>query len=211
MRLRYLSEAYYHGSPETQKIRGGFTQRFSYADISSDPMLSKKIIKALAIIDRDDPRKRDLLNKAAELHKVIKVPSGIFLTPDYSVAATYADEHRAWDYQNAVGGVVEVEVKDAPTVSIHGDGSSFRGIKVNLVFLALEEFGFHKKDIEDAYYSMITSRREGIISTDDLVELAGILGKIKIIDIHNIRDNYIGSGKVTTVRIVLDASLLHII
>jgi hypothetical protein len=75
----------------------------------------------------------------------------------------------------------------------------------------LTQVGFSKEEIIDTNNHILSGRATNMISTDGLIGLVYLLGGYKIIDVSNVKDNYTGEGHNTTVRIILDASLAHIL
>jgi hypothetical protein len=211
MRLSDLKEAYYHGSPETQLLHR-FSQQYQYITYIEDPEYRAEVIHKLSTLDAASAEYKMLDAELPKLITQLKIPKGIFLTTDYSVAHSYADDTRAFDYQNAVGGVLHVEVSDAPTISINARSARFRGISIDSVIAGLENAGFTKDEILAANSRILSGRKQNIISTDGLIGLVQLLdSRFTIIDVNNVIDNYNGHGPNTTVRIVLDASLVKII
>jgi hypothetical protein len=152
-----------------------------------------------------------LLDAAASLRANKKVRSPIFLSNKHAVANTYADDHRAFDYQSAVPGVVPVDVASGKTLTINGAGQNFRGITVDAVRDGLRKAGIDDETINKEIQQFVNQIRGdgGTISTTSLAAIVDDLG-FDIIDVIRIKDNYMGDGPPATVRMVMNPSLIRI-
>jgi hypothetical protein len=165
----------------------------------------------MAMVQSGSDEYMDLINAAHELTKHKTVRSPTFLSNNYPVAQTYADDRRAFDYQSAIPGVIPVEVAPGNTLTINGRGQDFRGILIASVRDGLSNAGIDEATI-DRLLGQFTHEIIGggnKISTNNLTAIVDELG-FDIIDVTGIKDNYHGGGPLATVRMVMDPSLIHI-
>ncbi len=202
---------WYHGSPEVQKLGDEFENRTINIDYLTDPKKWLKIQDMLSQYESGSDEYMELLDAAAKLRANKKVRSPIFLSSMHSVANTYADDHRAFDYQSAVPGVVPVEVASGKTLTINGAGQNFRGISIDAVRDGLRKAGIDDATINKEIQQFINQIRGdgGTISTTSLAAIVDDLG-FDIIDVIRIKDNYMGDGPPATVRMVMNPSLIRI-
>lgn len=116
-----------------------------------------------------------------------------FFTDNRNVAATYADDTRAFDYQNATPEVLNARIMMSSPLTIDAGGSDFRGIESRVVMLALPE---NKRAAWDAFSRSVSN--DGRVRTDDLVRFARENG-FDGIEVRNVRDTYTGDGPRSTV------------
>ena len=201
--MRLLELLYYHGSPEIDKVKGGFTQQYANVRMITDVEEYDRL-RELSKTQNDLESSRSM-DKMSNLVTFVKMPKPVFLTPDRHVANTYTDEHRAWDYQNANGGIVKVEMNEEPDLVIDARGNRFSYLPSDMIIEALSRIGVSSDD----FHKLVTKYQmnPNHIRTDDLIPIAFEYG-LNIIDVVNVRDNYNGSGPKTTVRMVFDVSML---
>jgi hypothetical protein len=206
------SGTWYHGTPELNKISKfeGRTKSISYL---TDPQKWLAIQDKMSTVQSGSDEYMDLLHAAGDLMKHKRVRSPIFLSNNYPVAKTYADDRRAYDYQSAIPGVIPVEVAPGNALTINGGGQTFRGISIAAVRSGLNKAGIDEATVDQSLaqyaHDIIGSGNGNKISTDNLVSVVDELG-FDIIDIIGIKDNYQGGGTPSTVRMVMDPSLIHI-
>lgn len=120
-----------------------------------------------------------------------------FFTDSRQVAATYADDTRAWDYQNAEPAVLEARLNISNPLRVDARGADFKGIDLAAVRNAIPD-GV-KRDRFDAFLRRASELREdGRIATDTLVSISRRLG-FDGIEVRNVRDTYTGKGPAATV------------
>jgi len=211
VKVREDEGTWYHGSPEVQKFSGEFENRTLNIDYITDPEKWEKVQTMLTHFESGSDEYMELLDAAATLRANKRVRSPVFLSSMHSVANTYADDHRAFDYQSAVPGVVPVEVADGNTLTINGAGQNFRGITIDAVRDGLRKAGIDDETIEReiAQYSHQIRGDGGKISTHSLAAIVDDLG-FDIIDVTRIKDNYKGDGPLATVRMVMNPSLIKV-
>ena len=151
MRLLQLLEAtanstWYHGTPELQKI-SEFEGRTLSVDYLTDPEKWMAIQDQMQKVESGSDEYMDLIHAAGNLRQHKNVRSPVFLSNQYPIAKTYADDRRAFDYQAAVPGVIPVEVAPGNTLTINGRGQSFRGITIDSVRQGLSQAGIDEPTI----------------------------------------------------------------
>ena len=204
------NQTWYHGTPELNKF-SKFEGRTISVSYLTDPQKWMAIQDKMATVQSGSDEYMDLINAAHELTKHKTVRSPTFLSNNYPVAQTYADDRRAFDYQSAIPGVIPVEVAPGKTLTINGRGQDFRGISVAAVRDGLSKAGVDEATIDGLIAQFTHELRGGgnKISTNNLTTIVDELG-FDIIDVTAIRDNYQGGGPFATVRMVMDPSLIHI-
>ncbi len=215
MRLLQLLEAtsnstWYHGTPELQKI-SEFEGRTLSVDYLTDPEKWMAIQDQMQKVESGSDEYMDLIHAAGNLRQHKNVRSPVFLSNQYPIAKTYADDRRAFDYQAAVPGVIPVEVAPGNTLTINGRGQSFRGITIDSVRQGLSQAGIDEPTInrEIAQFTHQLRGDGDKLSTNSLAAIVDELG-FDIIDVTNIKDNYMGGGPPATVRMVMNPSLISI-
>jgi hypothetical protein len=187
--------AWFHGSPDIRDISaaGGFVQRFETWRVLPDPF---------------DPAEAEA--------DVVTMRKPVFLSSLRAVAATYADDRRAFDYQAAVPFTLEVEVDEesAKILRIDAEGRSFRGISIEAVRWSLDPFWSIDPSLRDDFEARLTrhpvrGRGDGMMSASDLGAIAQGLG-FDIVDVADVFDAHDGKGRPSTVRMVFDAGRLEI-
>lgn len=213
MRLLALLETtdavWYHGTPEMQKIANQFEGRTHSVSYITDPEQWEAIQQKAQQVEHGSDEYYELLNLAGKLNQYKTVRSPVFLSNSHGVAHTYADDRRAFDYQNAEPGVIQVTVADGQTLTINGYGQNFRGIAVESVSAGLIKAGISETEIDSALAQFINQiRGDGNkISTDSLAAIVDGFG-FDIVDVTGIKDNYNGGGPTAIVRMVMDPSLI---
>ena len=210
---------WYHGTPETHKLEQGFEGRTEYVSYITDPELWMQMQQQMqqltaGLSDSNDypPEYWKLIDEVAKLRTEKAIRKPVFLSDNYGVANTYADEHRAFDYQNAQGGVVKVRVRPGKTLEIYAGGENFRGISLDAVRRGLKKAGIGDEQIEKelAHYTHQVRGNGNQISTNILSAVVDDLG-FDIIDVQSVKDTYMGGGPNATVRMVMDHNLIDII
>jgi len=137
----------------------------------------------------------------------------VFLSNKYSVAKTYADRKRAFDYQNAIPKVFEVDVDCNKTVKIVATGDRFKYISVDKVKIGFINAGIEEMEIDKliSMFNYYTSNGKGIKS-DTIAAIGNYLG-FDCIDVVDVLDSYNGGNIKSSVKIVLnplDINLIYI-
>lgn len=208
------NEIWYHGSPDVRSIESGFDQRFITLNYIDDIEEYDKLQKELTSARDEKGQPTDeyfkILNKVKLLKKTKQIKRPVFLTNVYSVANSYADDKRAFDYQGAEPAVVQVKVKDGKSLTIHAPGKLFRYIDINSVKRGFESAGVSAEQIDSMinkvqYYD----KSQKGIQTDDIAAIAHELGfdyvdVVGVLDSYN--DNERSGAPRSTVRMVFDVN-----
>jgi hypothetical protein len=124
---------------------------------------------------------------------VSDVKKPIFTSDSRRVAATYADDNRAFDYQNAEPETLELLRRSGDDVSIDAQGARFRGLDV--------------RDVEAGTGADMSRYRgqvrDGEMSTDGLGLVLSDQGRDGAI-IRNVVDDYMGYGKPSQVQMTVN-------
>lgn len=215
MRLLSLLESdtqvWYHGSPEGQNIKGAFEQRMMGVEYLTDYKAWIALQDQMNSVENGSDEYMDLIHKAGDLRAHKQIPSPIFFSDNYSVANTYADDNRAWDYQNAEPKVFKAIIDAGNVLTVNAFGESFRGISLRATKQALQKVGIDEARIEAAIGQFTHSiRGDGSkLSTDSLAMIAHELG-FDTIDVKGVKDTYMGGGPNATVRMVFDPSRINL-
>lgn len=209
-----INESWYHGTYDSREIEqlGGFDKRTIVVDYISDPdqfkLIKTKLNKAL------DDKNYDLydqyLNVVSELKDTYKYNKPIFLSNNYSVAKTYANSKRAFDYQNSTEKVFEVDVNCSNVVKISAYGERFAFINVDYVKRGFINAGVSEEEINRliSMFNYYYKDKSGI-RTDAIGAIGSWLG-FDCIDVMGVLDSYHGGSVKSTVRMVLDPSSVKI-
>lgn len=208
-------QIWYHGTPDVRELQqdGGFTQRYidiEYVeDIDKWNSLQEPLTQARESDNQQDYI--DLIQQRRDLRKTSSIRKPIFLTDIYSVAKTYADPQRAFDYQNSVEKVLKVHTKGGKGVTIKAPGSRFRFIDINKV-----KQGFMDAGIDGDKFDKIASQLnyalgvEKGIKTNNIAAIADWLG-FDYVDVVGVLDSYHGGSTESTVRMVFDPNNIEIV
>lgn len=214
--IEYLNEknvnnkSWYHGTPDGREIEkeGGF----------SDKTMSVKYITDIdaynnLLIDIQNSRENSdmnlyhkLLNKVDKYKKDFVYKKPLFLTDNYSVAKTYANPNRAFDYQNAIEKVYEVDVNNcSKVVEIIATGDRFRFISIDKVKRGFMNSGISENEIDKLISMFNYYISDKGIKTDVIAAIGNWLG-FDCIDVIGVLDSYQGGNVKSTVRMVLNPS-----
>jgi hypothetical protein len=135
----------------------------------------------------------------------------VFLSDNPSVARTYADPRRAWDYQGAEPEVFKAMTSPQRVLDIDAGGSDFRGISADAVKRGLVKAGIAEDDASARIAAAAARRTDARISTNDLADIVRGLG-FDAADIANVRDTYNATAKApkSTVRMMFSPSQINI-
>lgn len=115
------------------------------------------------------------------------VPKPVFFTSQYATARTYANDHRAFDYQNAVPGIHTAEISTHDAWTIHAQGAKFNDITYDAVKMSIPEEQHAEFDQLAKRYNHL--HHKNIISTDTLATIGHKMGYAKV-HIRGVRDDY---------------------
>lgn len=206
--IKSLTESWYHGTEDSREIeRAGFSSsRTKRLDYITDPIKYKEIVAKLPELRESEnwDEYHRLLDEIGSLKEYYIYKTPTFLTDKYSVAKTYADLQRAFDYQNATPKVYEVDVKCNKIAKIFAIGDRFRAINTDKVREGFIDAGVGKDEIDKLlsmfnYYYSDSSK----IKTDMIAAIGNWLG-FDCIDVIGVLDSYHGGTIKSTMRMVLD-------
>jgi len=206
---------WYHGTPDVREIKErGFQPKTNVTSYITNPQEYVELQKNMKIARNNGDEKQyfELLNQAGNLDKKLTYKKPIYFTNSQAVARTYADEKRAFDYQNSVASIIKVTIDDnGKILTIPAYGESFRGIDIDIVRKALSENGI-PDNIIDKYFNMFRNyiNRNNQMSSETLSIIAQLL-KFDIIDVVGVLDSYHGGNIKSTVRIVFDPKRITIV
>jgi len=210
-----MDNIWYHGTPDVRELQeeGGFTQRYidiDYVD-DIDGWRSTQDAMKVARESGNDEEYFKLLEKAGTFRKKAKIRKPVFLTDIYSVAKTYADPQRAFDYQNSVEKVLKVTIKPGKGVTINAPGSRFRFIDIDNVRRGFLEAGVDGDELDlDIDKLNFALGVDSGIRTNDIAALADWLG-FDYVDVVGVLDSYHGGKTKSTVRMVMDPNNISIV
>jgi GH24 family phage-related lysozyme (muramidase) len=206
---------WYHGTPDVRNLEneGGFTKKYidiSFVDDIKAWKEKQEILKSTREKGNEDVYFKTL-DTVGELKKYTKIRKPIFLTDVYSVAKTYADPHRAFNYQEAVEKVLKVKVKEGKGVTIIAPNSRFRFIDIEKVKNGFINSGVNKNELEEIIEKI--NYAEGVdsgIRTDSIAAIGEWLG-FDYIDVVGVLDSYRGGNTKSTVRMVFNPNDITIV
>ena len=206
---------WYHGTPDVRGLEkdGGFTQKYldiEYADDIDGYEQIQRDLKAARESGNEDEYFR-LLDLVGDYRKNIKIKKPIFLSDSQSVANTYADQMRAFDYQGAEEKVLKVKVKPGKTVTINAPGDRFRFIDISKVREGFLSAGVDENELDlmirKLNFALGVSKG---IKTDDVAALGDWFG-FDYIDVKGVLDSYNGGSVKSTVRMVFNPGDIEIV
>lgn len=208
-------QIWYHGTPDVRELQqdGGFTQRYIDIEYVEDIDKWNSLQEPLTQARESDNQQEyiDLIQQRRDLRKTSSIRKPIFLTDIYSVAKTYADPQRAFDYQNSVEKVLKVSTKGNKGVTIIAPGSRFRFIDINKV-----KKGFMDAGVSEERFDSIAEQLnyalgvEKGIKTNNIAAIADWLG-FDYVDVVGVLDSYHGGSTESTVRMVFDPNNIEIV
>lgn len=209
-----LKESWFHGTPDGREIEklGGFTQKTVsvpyITDIIGFNELQLKINEAKK--NEDHLLLTQLLNDVSNFKDKFTYKKPLFLTNKHSVAKTYANPKRSFDYQNALDKVLEVDVECEKIVKIMADGENFRSIPIDNVKRGFINFGIPEEEIDNliSKFNFYVKANFGI-QTDVIAAIGNWVG-VDCIDVVGVIDTYEGTKTKSTVRVVLDTNKVKI-
>ena len=212
--LEYLQESlnnvWYHGTPDSREVdKSGFSTRSSTTTEITDPEKFNQIQQKLSTMSSDDDEYHEVLKMVSGLKAQYKYPTPIFLSNKRSVAGSYADDSRAYDYQNSTPKVYAVDVRDGKKVTIVATGDKFSHINVDKVRKGFTQSGVSDKDFDNALSKFNFADRSKGIKTDMIATIAHYLG-FDTIDVVGVLDSYSGGSEKSTVKMVLNPKNISI-
>ena len=122
-------------------------------------------------------------------------PRPIFTTNVRKVADTYADDERAWDYQNADPATIELLRRQGNDATVNAGGARFRGIDEDRVAAGTgADMSRYRGQVQD-----------GEVSTDGISVMLSDMG-LGGAEIRSVVDDYMGNGGISNVQMTFDPS-----
>lgn len=220
-RLRqYLTEGvkpeiWYHGTPDVTALEkeGGFTHReidVEYInDIQGFNELQDEIQKRYSL--GDEKGYHELLDKVDSFKEHYRFRKPIFLTNDYTVAKSYADPHRAFNYQDAKEKVLQVEVNVGRNVKIAAHGDRFRFIDLDKVRNGFIAAGIQPEKFDEVVSKINFYLKDKTKMKTDMIATIAEWFKIDTVDVVGVLDSYNGGSVQSTVRMVFDSKNVRIV
>lgn len=205
---------WYHGTPDAREVNqnGSFSPRIGTTHYITDPDKWERLQQEMMVARTTDKKLYfKLLDQAGDLSKQIKYKKPIFFTANRSVANTYTDPHRAFDYQNSEPRLLQVEINsNGKILQVSGHGERFSGIRVDAVRNGLNNVGISDEEFNKYLRMFPNDVRNGKMKTDTLGIIAQFMG-FDIVDVLGVMDSYHGGNIKSTVRMVFDPSRVKII
>lgn len=213
--ILYENKIWYHGTPDMREISktNSFSPRTDTTTYIPDPKRWNEIQNEMqdARSAGNEDLYFELLDQVSDLQKSITYKKPIYFTDNHNVASTYADPHRAFDYQESIAKLLKVEINDIGKIlKVPAHGEKFRMINVDFVKAALRNNGISEDKINQ-YFSMFpTNIRNNKMSAETIGIIAQLLG-FDIVDVLGVLDSYHGGSIKSDVRMVFDPSRINII
>lgn len=205
---------WYHGTPDVKDLEldGGFGEQTLSVEIIKDIDAYANVMSKMerARESKDEDLYFKILDSIPSYKDYFKMKKPFFLTNVLSVAKTYADPNRAFDYQNAKEKIFKVESDPGKNIVIDGRGARFRFIDVSGVKSGFTNSGITSDDFDRALAKFNFMLRDKTkIKTDMIAALGNFFG-VDTIDVKNVLDSYNGGTKQSTVRMVLNTNLIKL-
>jgi hypothetical protein len=208
---QHSAAIWYHGTADSTNIErsGGFISRTTVIPYITDVTLYKSFNDRISSAFSDSNKKEynKLQDELSNLKKDYKYTVPLFVTDNYEVAKTYANGHRAYDFQSANPKVLKVKVRCSKAVEIMARGERFKGIDRTKVVKGFVEYGIPSSDVEEAVDMFTYNRTDGKLSTN-VIAAIGNWFKVDCIDVKGVLDSYMGGNIESTVRMVMDPSIV---
>jgi len=207
-------DVWYHGTPDVRDVKqtGSFESRTDTTSYISDPKKWHELQAEMqaARVSSNEDLYFQLLDQAGELRKNMTYKKPMYFTKNRSVASTYADPHRAMDYQGSQPSVLQVRIDGGKTLKVPAHGQRFRMISADYVKAALRDNGIPEEKINKYFEMFPNDIRNNQMSAETIGIIAQLLG-FDIVDVLGVLDSYHGGSIKSTVRMVFDPSRIHII
>lgn len=197
-----VSKTWYHGTPDKRDLSKGFVQKYHSVPYISDIQKYNEYKSMLQDKTSADPDYFDILDKIGALRQYKKIPKATFFTDEISVAKSYANDARAWDYQNAEPHILKASLDLGKSVKIDSKGNKFSNIPMEEI---LKHFS---NDLVMTYLPELENKTR--IKSDEILTLAYEAGYDSVI-FNRVIDTYSGSGKISTVAAIFDPSRIKIV
>ena len=206
------SEVWYHGTPDVREFEknNGFGDRFLTIDIVEDVESYYKAqdkLGELRLSDEDGYFK--LLDEVGNMRTQFRYPSPVFLSDKSGVASTYADAQRAFDYQGADPKLLKFSVGVGNKITINAHGDRFRFVDVDKVRGGFINSGVSGEEFDAELLKLNFILRDKTKIKTDMIAALGYRFGIDMIDVLGVLDSYNGGSVKSTVRMILNKTLLQ--
>lgn len=213
--INEVNNIWFHGTPDNREVinLGSFSNRTNSIDIVSDPIKWNEVQNQMkqARENNNEDLYFKLLDQAGDLRKNITYKKPIYFTNNQTVAKTYADPSRAFDYQNSKPDVLKVTINDQGNIlKIPAHGRSFKKIDLNVVKNSLKNAGIDEKIINNYINKFPYYIKNNEMGSETLAIIAQLLG-FDIVDVIGVFDSYHGGNIKSTVRIIFDPERIKLI
>jgi len=137
-----------------------------------------------------------------------RVPQATYLTPDRAVASSYADPHRAFDYQGAVPEVMDLRLRGGNLLEIDAAGRKFNEVPIDSIRAQIAPERLDEFNALVQRYADPTLVAKGQMRTGDIEITAGKMGYDGF-RIKNVIDTYSGKGKPSEIVATFDPARLR--
>jgi hypothetical protein len=205
-------KTWFHGSFDTRELlkQGGFSVRRDRVRIVKDLDKYNKLKEQMDKYYGSDEY-FEILEEVSSLIEDYSYTKPVFFTDKKKVAYSYAEPKRSIDYQSAEEGVIETNIFCKKTCLIQGQGRRFRLLPVENVIKGFVNSGVHQKDISLFIDKLNFDRRDSSVISTDKISVLGHEFGFDCIDLQNIEDSYHQGGTLSTIRMVLDPSIIKIL
>ncbi len=208
------SKIWYHGTPDVRGLKqsGSFSPKTNTTDYISDPAKWNELQTQLqdARSQGNEDLYFQLLYQAGKLRKTLTYNKPIYFTDKHSVASTYANPKRAFDYQGSEPKLLQATINDTGNIlQVPAHGETFRGIKADIVRKALLNAGIPGEEIDKQFNMFPNDIRGGKMTAETLGIIAQQLG-FDIVDVLGVLDSYEGGSVKSNVRMVFDPQRIKI-
>lgn len=219
---QYISETrtasstnWFHGTPDGREVdkNGRFNTTKITVDYVKDPVEFNDLQDQLSKTreSNDMVAYHALLDTVSDYKSNFEYNKPLFLSDNYTVAKTYADPRRAFDYQNSLEKVYDVVADCSNIVQISAPGERFRFIGIHNVRNGFINAGVTPDEIDRliSMFNYYVKDNKGIKT--DVIAAIGCWLKFDCIDVIGVLDSHNGGNIRSTVRMLLNPSEAKII
>lgn len=201
---------WYHGTPDARPLLAdGFSARTEPVLCVKDPAALAAARAHAAAPGLSDLEAHRRLGAISRHFEHVEVPVPVFLSRTRATAQSYANDHRAFDYQGAEPAVLEIEGVPEAQVTIDARGESFRGLSWERIAAGLEAAGSDPESVARVLEDRLQVPLDGRIRVARLGAALYMCG-FTVVDVVNVVDTHAGRGRPDTVRMVFDPEVLRI-
>lgn len=202
------SEIWYHGSSDVREINAsGFSEQYKSVRVLQDIEKYNQLKEQLvAIKESGSTEYMDILGEMSKLISMEYKPRPTYFTNKRSVAKTYADPRRAFDYQGSEPKIVKVCINVSNTMTFQAKGKTFHDFKVNELRNELTRNGVNESETNTAIEKLLFHQSShSRLRPSDISYVAQELG-FDSVKFKSIIDTYDGKGEVSDTMAVFDVT-----